>query len=413
MKKFFPVLLLLIVLVSCDKHDRVVYDPLPKTTIGVGVLLALTGSGQSSGECSLASLQIASGDITAYFQANCPNYNLKIEFVDTKTDTAEALKQLKIFYEKGYRLVIGPYTSAELAAIRSFADDHGIFILSPASVSVSLAIPGDNIYRFVSSDVIQGQAMSKMLSEDKVNVIVPLIRNDVWGNDLLSATRKEFIKAGGEVAEPVAYPAGTTDFTQALSLLDQKVAELLKAHDPNDLAVYLLAYGEAKNILGNAKNFPNLNKVYWYGNSAFGQNAQVLTDTAAAKFAFTHGLPSPVFGLDDAAKYKWQPLSDRIKSVIGRPPDTYAFTAYDALWVITKSCMIAGENASIEKFQAIFTDVSNNYFGVTGNTALDLNGDRAFGNYDFWSIKKEADSFTWKCTARYNSANGILTRFNP
>ncbi len=51
------------------------------------------------------------------------------------------------------------------------------------------------------------------------------------------------------------------------------------------------------------------------------------------------------------------------------------------------------------------------YDGVTGNTTLDVNGDRAVGNYDFWGIKQQSSAFSWVVVARYNSATGVLTRY--
>jgi branched-chain amino acid transport system substrate-binding protein len=276
-----------------------------------------------------------------------------------------------------------------------------------------LAIPGDNIYRFVSSDVIQGQAMSKMLAEDKVKMLVPIIRNDVWGNDLLKATQKDFIKRGGLVSASQNYDPASSDFSAVLTQLSEKVTEILQTYDPNDVAVYLLSFAEGSQILAQAKAYKDLNNVYWYGGSAFASNSSVIADTSAALFAYTHGLPCPVFGLDDAAKSKWEPLREQIKSQIGRYPDAYALTAYDALWVLVKTNMVVGENTGIENFKTAFVSESDSYFGATGHTLLDVNGDRAIGNYDVWSVKYDSSNYYWKLTARYNSADGTLTRFKP
>ncbi|MEI6433906.1 MAG: ABC transporter substrate-binding protein [Bacteroidota bacterium] len=411
--RLIPLFLLLFLIVSCTKSREVAYIPTAEEGMRVGVLLSLSGTGFSSGEASRASLEIARQDILNYFSATGINQNLTLSIVDTKTDTAEALRQIKGFYEKGIRLVIGPYSSAELAAIRGFADNHDMLAVSPSSVAVSLAIPGDNIFRFVSCDVIQGKAMAKMLTEDKIKMVVPIIRDDVWGNDLLTATQKEFVKSGGEVHPAIKYNPTVSDFSATLTQLDDAVSSVLKMYDPNDVAVYLACFAEGAIILGNAKKFTGLNNVYWYGSSAFAENTAAIADTNAALFAYTHGLPCPIFGLDDAAKSIWQPLRDRIQSQIGRQPDVYALTAYDALWVIVKAMIAAGNGASIEKIKNAFIAESNTYFGATGRTLLDTNGDRAIGNYDFWAVKRDSLNFSWKTTARYNSADGSLIRFKP
>jgi branched-chain amino acid transport system substrate-binding protein len=394
---------------GCKKQE-VTYIPSNETEIRIGALLPLSGTGQSSGIAMKVSIELAAEDINAFFTSSGINQKLSLEVVDTKTDTAEALKHLKTFYDKGIRMIIGPYSSAELSHIKNFADSNGMLVVSPSSVAVSLAIPNDNIFRFVSSDVMQGKAMSKMLSEDKIKVIVPVIRNDLWGNDLVNATGTDFINCGGMVQTSVRIEPGDTGLAAALDELDAAVAEALTHHNPNELAVYMLSFAEGTQILTEAKKHEHLNNVYWYGGSAYAQNASLLSDTAAVLFAYTHGLPCPIFGLDEAAKNIWQPLKNRIESQIAQTPDAYAFTAYDAVWVLTKAYRSAGKNPSCDMLKEVFMNEAGSYFGASGNTMLDVNGDRAVGNYDFWAVKSDSAGYSWKRIARYNSLYGTLTR---
>jgi ABC-type branched-subunit amino acid transport system substrate-binding protein len=252
--------------------------------------------------------------------------------------------------------------------------------------------------------------MSKMLSEDKIRVIVPFIRDDLWGNDLIAATGADFIKTGGMVQVAVKFEPGTTDFAAVLDQLDTVVAGELTHHNPNEVAVYMLSFSEGAKIMAEAKQHAHLNNVYWYGGSAFAQNASMLNDTNATLFSYTHGLPCPLFGLDDAAKNKWQPLMDRIESRISRIPDAYSFTAYDALWVMIRAYRAAGDDLSIAQLKNSIVHEASAYFGASGNTELDVNGDRAVGNYDFWAVKSDSAVYGWKRVARYNSLNGTLVR---
>ena len=402
--------ILILLAVACSKKDNPKYLPVTDKVIRIGALLSLTGNGYSTGQSTQVSLELARQDILKYFSSVGIGEKVSVEIVDTKTDTAEALKQLKVFYENGIRLIIGPYSSAELSAIKNFANTHGMMIVSPSSVAVSLAIPDDNIFRFVSSDIIQGEAMNKMLTDDKIKVIIPFIRDDIWGNDLLTVTRNNFIKSGGAVQPPVKYEPGTTDFSGLLSQLDTVVAVELAHHNANEVAVYMLSFAEGSMILGEAKNHVNLNNVYWYGGSAFAGNTSVQTDTNAALFAYTHGLPCPIYGLDDAAKDKWQPLRDRIQAQLGRIPDVYALTAYDALWVCVLTYASTGLSPDIALLKSAFINVSGNFFGATGNTSVDENGDRAVGNYDFWAVKHDTTGYSWKRIAKFNSTTGTLVR---
>ncbi len=404
----FSVLIALVF--TCCKPDRPVYQPVGASQIHIGALLSLTGSGMSTGRATQVSLEMARLDIQDYLTSLGIHKTVTLDVADTRTDTTEALKQLKLMYDKGVRLVIGPYSSAEVAALKNFADTHGMLVVSPSSVAVSLAIPGDNIFRFVSSDVIQGEAMSKMLTDDKIKVIVPLVRDDLWGNDLMEVVRRDFVKAGGIVQTPLKYTPGTTVFSGLLSRMDSTVAAVLDHQNPNEVAVYLLSFGEGTAILGMARKYEHLNNVYWYGGSAFAGNTSVMADTNATLFAYTHGLPCPVYGLDDAAKDKWQSLKNRIQSQLGRPPEVYAYTAYDALWVGVLTYTSTGPSPGIELMKSAFVNVAANFFGASGNTLLDENGDRASGNYDFWAVKHDTSGYNWKRVAKYNSSTGTLTR---
>ena len=396
--------------ISCDKHSHYKNEPSSQSTIRIGALLSLTGTGSSTGQSSQVSIGFAQQDINAWLNSIGRSVSVQLLVADTKTDTAEALKQLKNFYNQGIRLIIGPYSSAEVVAIKPFADTHGILVVSPSSVAVSLAIPGDNIFRFVSSDVIQGQAMTAMLLEDSIRVIVPIIRNDVWGNDLLGATSFGFTGKGGVAYSAVKYDPKATDFSSELTLLDANINTLLSSYTPAEIAVYLCSFGEGTGILRSAGNYPHLKSVEWYGSSAFAQNATLIADTAACGFASSHSLPCPIFGLDESARAKWEPLIDRITESIGRNPDVYALTAYDAVWVGLKTYLVTGTHTDIATFKLAFVDEAANYFGVSGNTTLDVNGDRAVGNYDFWAVKQSLSGYSWQVVARYNSATGVLTR---
>jgi branched-chain amino acid transport system substrate-binding protein len=114
--------------------------------------------------------------------------------------------------------------------------------------------------------------------------------------------------------------------------------------------------------------------------------------------------------LDEAAKNIWQPLKSRIENKIARTPDVYAFTAYDAVWVLMRAYRSAGKNPSCDMLKEVFINEAGSYFGASGNTLLDVNGDRAVGNYDFWAVKSDSTSYSWKRIARYNSLYGTLTR---
>ena len=65
----------------------------------------------------------------------------------------------------------------------------------------------------------------------------------------------------------------------------------------------------------------------------------------------------------------------------------------------------------IEKFKTAFMFQADHFYGASGRTSLETNGDRAFGNFDFWAIIPSDPDFEWVRTATYNTATGRLIRY--
>ena len=130
-----------------------------------------------------------------------------------------------------------------------------------------------------------------------------------------------------------------------------------------------------------------------------------------AAFAAGSELTCPVFGFDAAAKPKWEPLKNELQASLGRVPDIYAFALYDALWLATLTFLKTGVDADIETLIESFTAEAENFYGVSGWTALNEAGDRAWATYDFWGLGWQLNAPVWQVVANYNNGSGILTRY--
>ena len=56
----------------------------------------------------------------------------------------------------GVRIIVGPQSSSEVAAIQPLANAEGVLVVSQGSTASSLAMPNDNVFRFVPNDHIEG-----------------------------------------------------------------------------------------------------------------------------------------------------------------------------------------------------------------------------------------------------------------
>jgi len=398
-----------ILFMTCNKDNE---DEQDQNTITIGALISITGQGSSIGESSFAALNLAVNDINQYLASMGSEKQLNVLVEDTQTDTTVAKQKLQDLHNKGVQVIVGPFTSAVTKAVKSYADNNGIVVISPASVATSLAIAGDNVFRLVPAIPTQAEALVALLEDDGIEVLVPLVRDDVWGNDLLSAVTQEFGQGrGGTVMDPVMYDPATTDFSTFTVHLEINVQQALLQYDTAKVGVYMMSFAEGTEIINASLNSQPLQQPKWYGTSGFADNKSLPADFFAAAFAASTELMCPTYGFDQSAKDKWQPLVNRISDEIGRNPEIYALVTYDATWLAVMTYLSTGIPISVDKYKDVFVHEANNYFGTTGWTKLNAAGDREFATYDFWGILPFLNDFEWRIRARYDNATGVLTRY--
>ena len=79
-----------------------------------------------------------------------------LDVYNTNLEPEKALTGLKALAKKGAKIVIGPQSSSEVAAIKDEAESLDVLVVSQGSTASSLAIPDDNVFRFVPTDHVEG-----------------------------------------------------------------------------------------------------------------------------------------------------------------------------------------------------------------------------------------------------------------
>ena len=380
-----------------------------KQRIKIGVLASLTGSGFSLGRNTVAALRVAAADL----QNIRPQFNqVRFRFLvrDTQQNPSRALDAIQDLHERGVKIIIGPQTSSEVAMIKPFADAHDILVISQGSTASSLAIPGDNILRFCPNDRREAEALVALLQHDGIRAIVPLWRNDAGNGGLHDSVKIRFQAVGGKVASGFRYEPTTTDFSAATDAAASQIGSLIGSGlNPSAIAVYLAAFDEAVDLFHSAQGNPTLANTAWYGSDGVALSAALTSDSSAAGFAASVGFPTPIFGLPDALRNRWQPIADEIETRTGITPDAFAISAYDALFVMNLALQRPKPLKNFDRFKEEFIEEADHYQGVTGSTALDAAGDREKGDFDFWAVRLRNGSYTWVRVAAYS--NGVLTLF--
>ena len=384
-----------------------------ENTILIGALLPLSGTLSSFGESAEASLGLAVEDVNSQLANSGSSSRVGLIIEDTKTDPNVAREKLIDLASKGIRIVIGPSTSAAVAAVKDYADENGILIVSSSSTAPSLAIPNDNVFRFVPDDTYQAEVLAKKMWDEGTRVVIPIWRTDVFGNNLQTSLKEKFEKLGGKVIDGIGYNPPVGNFAaslhrinfivweQELRSLSSKVNDAVSQYGADKVGVYIVAFDEIVPIMIQANRHQDLQSVRWYGSDGSAQNEGLIKNVEAAEFAVKTNFLNPIYGVE--ASDSFNKLEERIVEEIDRAPRSYAEVAYDEFWVaaLTLNKYTGTQKDDIGSLRQTFVNTTNFYIGVTGRTELNDAGDRINGSYDFWAIQplsedvNNKDSFEW------------------
>ncbi len=376
-----------------------------RENLRIGVLVSLTGTWSTLGKNTVAALDIAAAKINAQSDADHDDYHVQLLVRDTQLIPALALEDLKELHHEGVRVVIGPQSSAEVQVIRPYADTHNMLVISQSSTASSLAIAGDNVFRFCPDDTLEAQAIVGLMWHDGIRTIVPLWRNDAGNNGLHDSVTADFTKMGGTVTAGFNYAPSTTDFTAALSAVSSQVSSASSL----PVAVYLAGFDEVTDIFDAINTNSVLYNTPWYGSDGIANSYPLLSNPVAANFAIHAGFPNPTFGLDPNTKSTWQPVATEIEQETGITPDAFALATYDALFVAYRALQESRGGRDFHLLKKEFVETADSYTGLTGPTTLNAAGDRTFADFDFWAIRPVGNTLSWVVIG--NSINGTLTLY--
>lgn len=380
---------------ACNKEDKAETQT---ETIQVAGLFSLTGNWSSLGITSQEAMNIAATDINAYLESNGSKYRFSTSVFDTKLDTLLAKNFIeKAFNENKIKYFIGPQSSAELGAIRTFASNNNLLIVSQGSTASSLAIPNDAIFRFCPGDAVEGAAMGNTIYTAGKRKLITIARDDAGNKGLQAAVGTKFNNLGGQVDAMNAYATELTDYSAVLVELKQKLISHLSNTDSSNIGIYLASFDECKELFEQASLDPIFSKVKWYGGDGIVLSPALLSSNKASEFAAKVNFFAPNYGIPNGSNAKLDAIKNSIKSKTNLDIDAYGLAVYDAMWVIAKTLVenpISQNDFNILK--SAFVTTSNSYNGLTGTLSLNANGDKNSGTFDYYGIVFENNTYTWK-----------------
>jgi branched-chain amino acid transport system substrate-binding protein len=270
------------------------------------------------------------------------------------------------------------------------------------SSSPSLAVPDDFLYRLITDDNVQGKALVKMMQFDSVTALVPVWRTDTYGNGLYQTVKDKFQSAGGTVLNGISYQPGATNFGDMITLLTPQVTAAIASFGASHVAVILITYQEAADLLKAASDVGDLSRVKWYGCDANVQKSAISGDPVAGPFARVTRFLAPIMGIGTAGNLPAtaDDLTRKIAARTGLIPDAYSLSAYDAIQIVAKAYdVVRSTDADGIRMVIPWICESYNYLGVSRK--LNDAGDLLTANYIFWTVVPSAGGYSWDSFSTY------------
>ena len=377
-------------------------------TVYIGAALPLTGGLQSYGIGVKNAVELAVEDANKMCAGKGVKFELLVE--DTATDPTQALQKVQVLYSKGARLIVGPMSSREVSAIRSFADQNHIIIFSPSSTSPLLAIPGDWIYRIVPTDFAQARAIADLLKTLGIKKAVIIYRTDAWGVGLKNAIANESQKLGIQIAAAEGYDPDPKAFPQAIPNVVNKLSKALGQASSDAALIFVTFEDDGVAAISAAAADPVLSKVRWIGTDGIAYSEalikQVGKEMAAAKMLGTIAAPDP----NDP---NFQKFKQQYKAKYGKDPVAYDPYGYDAAMMLMQIvCQLGTDSPDQVKAALEQWGKDGRYAGVTGKVYLDEAGDRAYPNYVIWGVVLEGGQPKYIDAAYYYGTDRKITIFD-
>jgi branched-chain amino acid transport system substrate-binding protein len=375
--------------------------------IQIGALLPLTGDLASYGENSREAVKLAESEVNSFLAKSGAKFTIEVVVEDTQTKPDVALQKLQSLAAKGVKLYVGPQTSAEIRQIKSYADSNKLVLVSQSSTAPDLAIPGDYVFRFCTDDTIQGPIGPRLAKTLGLTHIIYVWRGDAWGDGLYRASSDEAKKLGLTVVTGPRYDTVKKEFSAEAKALADEVQKLVnQGVKPEKIMVEFIAFAEAVPFFVAVADYSVLRQVKWFGSDGTAQLSELLAEPKAAEFAVQTKWVNPIFAATSSDKFV--KVRDAVKAKLGREPDSYAYAAYDAVWVLTLALMQVGKYDG-EAVKNVLSDIARNYFGAVGWINLNAAGDLAFADYILWVVEKRAGKYEWVDVGTYSFATGSFT----
>ncbi len=333
---------------------------------------------------------------------------IRFEFIlqDAEGQAAIHLEKMQEFHSMDVRLVIGGMWSSQACASLSYSNYNDMLMVSPSSTSSHNSIPQDNLFKMATTELKLAPAMVSILESKEVEAVVVIQRGDSWADGINDEFQQLFEQGGGKVIENIRYPAESTTFEKYLESTEKALAGAVSEYGWDHVAVQLYSFAEAGIIFQQARSYPSLYNVTWYGSESTGLSSRIVDEAPdEAAHLVLYGLSPILLENEETDEFL-----ARFQDATNTSCEFYTATSYDIAMLLARSVIEVGGD-DVEAVKEAFREISYDYVGITGLCRLDEADDRnscIYAIHGYAEINNEVGLYQFGVVTEYNE----ITWFN-
>lgn len=410
MKKYFYFCLLAMLLFvnSCgndDKTDNPIDNPYKPTIdtikVNIGVIYMNNISNQNTSE-----LQSASNLILNDINSNLGNFNdtVKFEFMiyneyldSYGNNYQDAVNQLK---QKNVQCIFSP-NDIEIANQLALDNPDVLFInssvINPAEFTFI-----ENKLDFIPNRISEIRTFVNFMLENGIENLAIVRDESDWADVLYFNYRVRFSAAGGKNFSTYIINRSHFDKLWQIAGEIEVWIEEIPASERNKYAVLLLAQDDYVDFMYELNYFDYTKEVNWFTVHENTFRPELLSSQDVCQFSEITKMYYPELSYNSS---KSQEASDFIHTISlhSESNNKIALFMHDALNIIAETSI--ENHFAKSNFKSLLTSIASNYNGLTGNLKFDEENQRDSYSYQYFSLKKENNNYSWKSVANIDYAN--------
>jgi branched-chain amino acid transport system substrate-binding protein len=358
MKKWFSILLMGLLCLSCGPKEKV---------IKIGLVAPLTGDVKTFGESTRNGFTIAIEEANANGGIN--GDSIKMYIADDRNDPTEARNAgSKLINQDGVKLIIGSVSSKCSIPLSEVCQSATAVMISPTSTNPKVTVNDDNsrkdfIFRACFIDPFQGMVAAKFAIEylkAKTSAILFDVGND-YVKGLAEFYRDNFQKLGGKIITYESYTKDDTDFS----------ALLTKVKRDNPDVLYVPDYYNKVGLIAKQARQLGIKAVMMGGDGWDSPDMLKIAGDAIVGGYFTNHY-SP-----DDPRPEVQTWVKKYETKYGSKPDALATLAYDATNLMLEAIKTAKTanppevRTALQNFKGLSTVSGSISYDASGNPIKD------------------------------------------